>query len=127
MSLHPKIIASTATISRAKEQAMHYTLAEKIMYFSFRQPDLMREIHFFAKEDRTQNGRLYVGILATGSSSDATTAIRLYSSLLYGAKELQVEKESDRDPYWTNIGYYNSIRELGQARTWIRADIESTS
>ena len=62
--------------------------------------------------------------MATGSSSDATTAIRLYSSLLYGAKELQVEKESDRDPYWTNIGYYNSIRELGQARTWIRADID---
>ena len=27
-----------------KSNAMHYTLAEKIMYFSFRQPDLMREI-----------------------------------------------------------------------------------
>ena len=79
---------------------------------------------FFAKEATDQNGRRYVGILATGSSSDATTAIRLYAALLYGAKAIAVNKESDRDPYWTNIGYYNSIRELGQAATWIRADID---
>ena len=63
-------------------------------------------------------------ILATGSSSDATTAIRLFASLLYGAKAMRVDSEKDRDPYWTNMGYYNSIRELGQAATWIRADID---
>lgn len=62
--------------------------------------------------------------MATGSSSDATTAIRLFASLLYGAKAMRVDSEKDRDPYWTNIGYYNSIRELGQAATWIRADID---
>ena len=122
--LHPKIIASTATISRAKEQCHALYACGKDNVFQFPPAGLNAGNSFFAKEDRTQNGRLYVGILATGSSSDATTAIRLYSSLLYGAKELQVEKESDRDPYWTNIGYYNSIRELGQARTWIRADID---
>ena len=79
---------------------------------------------FFAEEKRNQNGRRYVGILATGSSSDATTAIRLFASLLYGAKAMRVDSEKDRDPYWTNMGYYNSIRELGQAATWIRADID---
>lgn len=122
--LYPKVIASTATISRAKEQCHALYGCGKDNVFQFPPAGLNAGNSFFAKEDKDQNGRMYVGILATGSSSDATTAIRLYSSLLYGAKELKVEKESDRDPYWTNMGYYNSIRELGQARTWIRADID---
>lgn len=122
--IHPKVIASTATISRAKEQCHALYGCGKENVFQFPPAGLEAGNSFFAQEDKKQNGRQYVGILATGSSSDATTAIRLYSSLLYGAKELQVESEGDRDPYWTNMGYYNSIRELGQARTWIRADID---
>ena len=122
--IHPKIIASTATISRAKEQCHALYGCGKNNVFQFPPAGLDAGNSFFAEEDKNQNGRLYVGILATGSSSDATTAIRLYSALLYGTKEMKVEDESERDPYWTNMGYYNSIRELGQARTWIRADID---
>lgn len=122
--IKPKIIASTATISRAKEQCHALYGCAKNDVFQFPPSGLDAGNSFFAKEDRSQNGRRYVGILATGSSSDATTAIRLFSSLLYGAKAIKVDKEADRDPYWTNMGYYNSIRELGQAATWIRADID---
>lgn len=122
--IHPKIVASTATISRAKKQcnALYGCGADKV--FQFPPSGLDAGNSFFAKEDKKKNGRQYVGILATASSSDATTAIRLYASLLYGAKAMEVESEDQRDPYWTNIGYYNSIRELGQAATWIRADID---
>ena len=122
--IHPKIIASTATISRAKEQCHALYGCKRDDVFQFPPAGLDAGNSFFAKEDQAQNGRRYVGILATGSSSDATTAIRLYASLLYGAKAMQVDQESERDPYWTNMGYYNSIRELGQAATWIRADID---
>lgn len=122
--IKPKIIASTATISRAKDQCHALYGRDRDDVFQFPPSGLDAGNSFFAKEDINQNGRRYVGILATGSSSDATTAIRLFSSLLYGAKAMKVEKESDRDPYWTNMGYYNSIRELGQAATWIRADID---
>lgn len=122
--ISPKIIASTATISRAKEQCHALYGCDKEKVFQFPPSGLDAGNSFFAKEDRKQNGRQYVGILATGSSSDTTTAIRLFSALLYGAKALTVESEKDRDPYWTNVGYFNSIRELGQAATWIRADID---
>lgn len=122
--IYPKIIASTATISRAKEQCHALYGCSRDKVFQFPPSGLSAGDSFFACEDKSRNGRKYVGILATGSSSDATTAIRLYASLLYAAKELDVVDEKLRDPYWTNIGYYNSIRELGQARTWIRADID---
>ena len=122
--LHPKIITSTATISRAKEQCHALYGCSKENVFQFPPSGLDAGDSFFAKEDNKQNGRKYVGVLATGSSSDATTSIRLFASLLYAAKELQVEAENRRDPYWSNVGYFNSIRELGQARTWIRADID---
>ena len=122
--IYPKVIASTATISRAKSQchALYGCGTDKV--FQFPPSGLEAGNSFFAKEDRTQNGRQYVGILATGSSSDTTTAIRLFSALLYGAKTMKVGDEKQRDPYWTNVGYFNSIRELGQAATWIRADID---
>lgn len=122
--IHPKIIASTATISRAQEQchALYGCGIEKV--FQFPPSGLNAGYSFFAKEDKEHNGRKYVGILASGSSSDTTTAIRLFSALLYGAKAMDVDSEEMRDPYWTNIGYFNSIRELGQAATWIRADID---
>lgn len=121
---HPKVIASTATISRAKEQchALYGCGPDKV--FQFPPSGLDAGNSFFAKEEREQNGRQYVGIMATGSSSDTTTAIRLFSALLYGTKAMDVEDENRRDPYWTNVGYFNSIRELGQAATWIRADID---
>lgn len=122
--IHPKIVASTATISRAKEQCHALYGCNPGRVFQFPPSGLDAGNSFFAKEDRSQNGRRYVGVLATGSSSDATTAIRLFAALLYGAKAMEVAEEKDRDAYWTNIGYYNSIRELGQAATWIRADIE---
>ena len=122
--ISPKIVASTATISRAKEQCHSLYGCKTENVFQFPPAGLDAGDSFFANEDKAKNGRRYVGILASGSPSDATTAIRLFSALLYAAKTMDVENECDRDPYWTNIGYYNSIRELGHAQTWIKADID---
>lgn len=124
ISIHPKIIASTATISRAREQchALYNCKTEDV--FQFPPMGLDAGDSFFAREDTSQNGRRYIGIIAPGASSEATTSIRLMAALLHAAKSIEVEEEQERDPYWTNIGYYNSIRELGNAATWIKADIE---
>lgn len=122
--ISPKIIASTATISRAGEQckALYGCKTDSVMQFP--PPGLEAGNSFFAEEDKNAVGRMYVGVFASASSSIATTTIRLYAALLYAAKAISVENESERDGYWTNVGYFNSIRELGQTETWIKADID---
>lgn len=122
--VRPKIIASTATISRASEQCHALYGCGENNVKQFPPSGLDAGDSFFAVEDKSAAGRRYVGILANASSSNATTTIRLYAALLYAAKAIQVEDETDRDGYWTNVGYFNSIRELGQTETWIRADID---
>lgn len=124
VEVHPKIIASTATISRAKEQCNALYNCGKDKVTQFPPAGIDAGDSFFAIEDKNAVGRLYVGIMALASSSYSMTSIRLYASLLYGAKELRVESEGERDPYWTNLGYFNSLRELGQTATWISADID---
>ena len=122
--IKPKIIASTATISRASEQCHALYGCGKENVRQFPPSGLDAGDSFFAVEDKTAPGREYVGILANASSSMATTTIRLYAALLYAAKAISVNSENERDGYWTNVGYFNSIRELGQTETWIRADID---
>lgn len=122
--ISPKVIASTATISRAKEQcnALYNCGKDRVVQFPPSGIDVGDS--FFAVEDKDRAGRKYVGILSAGSSSYAMTTIRLYAALLYAAKALKVDTEEERDPYWTNVGYFNSLRELGQAATWVSADID---
>lgn len=122
--IKPKIIASTATISRASEQCHALYGCGRDNVKQFPPSGLDAGDSFFAVEDKKAAGRRYVGILANASSSIATTTIRLYAALLYAAKAIKVDNESERDGYWTNIGYFNSIRELGQTETWIKADID---
>lgn len=122
--ISPKIIASTATISRAKEQCNALYNCGKERVLQFPPAGIDAGDSFFAFEDVNSVGRIYLGILTPASSSYAMTTIRLYSALLYAAKALKVENEEERDPYWTNVGYFNSLRELGQAATWISADID---
>lgn len=120
----PKVIASTATISRAKEQCNALYNCSKDRVIQFPPSGIDAGDSFFAIENSDGVGRLYVGILAPASSSYSTTNIRLYAALLYAAKSLVVNDEKERDPYWTNVGYFNSIRELGQTATWVSADID---
>ena len=122
--IQPKVIASTATISRAAEQCHALYGCGKDNVKQFPPSGLNAGDSFFAVENKELSGRKYVGILASGSSSNATTMIRMFACLLYAGKGINVSSEEERDGYWTNVGYFNSIRELGQAQTWIKADID---
>ena len=122
-NIKPKIIASSATISRAKEQINSLYGRGTSNVNIFPAQCLNSGDSFFAYEDRTSTGRLYVGIFASGLPSHATAQVRVLSALLQSVKSIPVAEEKLRDPYWTALTYFNSIRELGHAATLIRADI----
>lgn len=122
-SVKPKIIASSATISRAKEQinSLYGRGTNNVNIFPAQ--CLTAGDSFFAYEDTTSTGRVYTGIFASALPSHATAQVRVISALLQSVKSIPVVEENLRDPYWTALTYFNSIRELGHAATLIRADI----
>jgi|SRR5579883_65174 hypothetical protein len=120
-SVGPKIVASTATISRAGEQIS--ALYGGRSGFLFPPQGLEVANSFFAQEGTSKPGRRYVGIFASAVPSHVTAQIRVLSALLQAAKSISVKDPPSLDPFWTLMVYFNSIRELGHAATLIRADI----
>lgn len=122
---HAKVVGSTATISHAKEQcAALYGRSESAIN-QFPPSGIDAGDSFFAVEqdDPNKPGRLYVGICSPGCSM-AMSVINLYASLLL-APDVAADDIDDKtlDGYQTNLGYFNSLRELGQAATWISGNI----
>lgn len=117
--VRPKVIASTATIRRANDQIRQLFARES---FQFPPAGLDVSDNFFATEEPTDKkpGRLYVGVYLPGNSTQ-TNEINVYSTLLQAAQD---RKDSEYiDPYWTVVGYYNSLRELGGALRLFEDDI----
>jgi len=116
----PKVIASTATIRRAAEQA-HSLFNRPVNQFPA--PGLDVRDSFFAHQvpEEEKPGRLYIGIHAPGKSIK-TTLLRVYASLLQRIFENNAELDL-RDPYWTLVSYFNSLRELGGAVRLVEDDV----
>lgn len=116
----PKLVASTATIRRAQEQIKAVFARES---FQFPPPGLDPADSFFAVESTPdQMGtRQYIGLLAPGVSA-ATLMIRTYGALLDAASRIE-GSDAVRDPYWTLVGYFNSLRVLGGAYMQVMDDV----
>jgi Helicase conserved C-terminal domain len=115
----PKVVASTATIRRAKAQSIGLFAREMRQ---FPPPGLEPGDSWFATTapvDRV-GARRYVGLMAAGVSH-ATLMIRAYASLIHSAGEH--DKDAALDPYWTVVGYFNSLRVLGAARMQVQDDV----
>jgi hypothetical protein len=120
----PKIIASTATISRAREQVRHLYARDEV--FLFPPSGLDAGDSFFAREARNDNGslqpgRIYMGVLAPAHGSLQTTEARVFASLLQHAAVMQTT-DAGRDPWWSLLCFFNSLRELGSAASMFVAD-----
>lgn len=121
----PKLIASTATIRGATEQVMSLYARSRTQLFP--SPGLLMGDSFFGKyahdaTGRLRDGRLYLGIHANDYGSALTTQVRAFSSALFRPFSFTPDR---RDPWWTLLTFYNSIRELGGAKTLFDSDIRS--
>jgi hypothetical protein len=116
----PKVIASTATIRRADAQ-MASLFDRGVRQFppmGISAADSFFSVEVPAAEKGT---RLYVGVTAPGTSQ-TTLLVRTYAAILQAAAELDAPP-AVKDPYWTLIGYFNSLRVLGGARMQVQDDV----
>jgi hypothetical protein len=114
----PKVIASTATIRRADEQAVAL-FGRNVRLFP--PSGLDADDSYFARIDRERPGRLYVGLMAPGHTI-STAVIHTAAVLLQASGEVALHPPQD-DGYATLVVYHNSLRELGRTVTLARDDI----
>lgn len=122
--IRPKIIGSTATIRNYSEQIRGLYGRKDAALFPPHGLDAADS--FFAQHatDRGSGkllqGRMYVGVHAPGLGSIQTAQVRTGSALLQAAVDLPPE---DRDPWWTSLMFFNSLRELGSSVSLLQSDI----
>ncbi len=123
--IRPKVIASTATVRRAREQIRALFARDQMSLFP--PPGIDAFETFFAYLDKTGDGRLYVGVAAPGRALKAIL-LRTYTALLAAAQknyEPQGAADQAGDTYMTLAGYFNSLRELGGMRRLVEDDVRT--
>ena len=128
--IRPKIIASTATVRRAKSQIKALFNRMDVDVFPPPGPDVRDSFFARTRSTKESNARQYLGIAAQGRSPKVIM-LRVYLALL-GAAQKAYEAaggakadHNPADPYMTLLGYFNSLRELGGARRLIEDEVRT--
>ena len=116
--VRPKVVASTATIRRARQQAWSVFWRELRVF-----PPPVLDVHrsFFAEQTQPSPqapGRLYLGVCAHGERLKQVE-LRVFASVMAAAKAIADELGDDAeaaDPWMTTVGYFNAVRELAGMR-----------
>lgn len=119
----PKIVSSTATIRSYAEQVQGLYARDRTSLFP--PPGLDADDSFFARvakraDGTPECGRIYAGVHAPGLGSLQTVQVRTFSALLQATQPMAA---ADRDPWWTLLLFFNSLRELGTTLTLFQSDI----
>jgi hypothetical protein len=131
VSVKPKVVASTATARRARDQVLALFGRARTELFPPPGPD--RRDSFFARvvtPDHTP-ARLYLGVAAQGRNAKVVMR-RAWLALMGAAEKAYRDAGGDEnpnnpaDPYMTVVGYFNSLRELGGARRILEEEVRQT-
>ena len=118
----PKIVASTATTKRAREQVRAVYGRDLAV---FPPPVLDIADTFFSRQvpvTPVTPGRRYLGICAHGVRLKSAE-IRLAEILLIAGQSLFDAYGAAADPYMSVVGYFNAIRELAGMRRYLDDDV----
>lgn len=122
--VRPKVIASTATTRRSRDQVYALFLREVAVF-----PPHGLDVgdNFFARQrapSEKHPGRRYVGVCAPGRRLKAVL-IRVYVASLAAAQRLFELYGRAADPWMTLVGYFNAMRELAGMRRLLDDDVRS--
>lgn len=119
-----KIIASTATVRRYEDQILALFGRKEVALFP---PHGLEEGRsFFAEPARLPDGqpapgRRYLGVMSASLGSTQTVQARVSAATLLAGP--QIPDPADRDGYWTNLNFLNSLRELGNTLSLLDSDV----
>jgi ATP-dependent helicase YprA (DUF1998 family) len=119
--IRPKVVASTATIRNAESQVRQLFNRR---FAQFPQPLLDARDSYFAREAKQNDikpARRFVGLFTPGKTP-LTAFIRMAGCLSH-APFASAASDADKDPYWSLIAYFNSLRELGGAIVRVHDDV----
>lgn len=118
-----KYIASTATTRRSGDHVLSL-FGRRLALFP--PPGMDADDRFFVREitrhplDDKLPGRLHLGVCAPGRGP-LTPLVRIWSRMAQSAHDHRTHGRID--PYWTLVGYFNTIRELAGAAALYVQDI----
>lgn len=120
--IKPKIISATATIKEFEEQAR--CLFGRTSARLFPSPGMDIDDSFFSKvavdeSGKPMPGRKYIGVF-TSRVRILMAQVMTYSAILQKIENLP---EDERDPFWTLLSFYNSLRDLGAGLNLFNSDI----
>lgn len=121
----PKIIASTATVRKAREQ-VNNVFMRRVSVFPPHGLDVEDNYFSVQRLINDKPGRRYLGVCSPGSSRPAML-IRVYTAFLTAAQALFDRFGESADPYMTMVGYFNSLRELGGMKRLAEDDVQTRS
>ena len=121
----PKIIASTATVRKAREQ-VNNVFMRRVSVFPPHGLDVEENYFSVQRPIEDKPGRRYLGVCSPGSSRPAML-IRVYTAFLTAAQALFDRFGEPADPYMTMVGYFNSLRELGGMKRLAEDDVQTRS
>lgn len=121
----PKIIASTATVRKAREQ-VNNVFMRRVSVFPPHGLDVEDNYFSVQRPIEDKPGRRYLGVCSPGSSRPAML-IRVYTAFLTAAQGLFDRFGEPADPYMTMVGYFNSLRELGGMKRLAEDDVQTRS